>query len=178
MFDLMGALLFESSTWVLIAMVIVAGLAIGYWRTARSVKETVKKSGAQLASLQTMSERLGHTSRNLEGKMQRLESMESNVALLSGAVGDARREAHDVEKHVDSLATKSDIAATEVEAIRHRVDAGVSDLKRIDDEIKDKQGRSDRNARHIKRLEHDVHAMNQQGVSAPVRMSSRERDLE
>jgi outer membrane protein OmpA-like peptidoglycan-associated protein/uncharacterized protein YoxC len=152
-----GPLLLDKSAWGVIAMTILSGLAIGYWRTARSIKETLKKSGEQVASLHTVFENLRHASHTLEGKMQRLESMESNVARLSGAVDTARREAHDVEKHVDSLATKSDIAATEVAAIKHRVDTGDADLKRIDDQIKDTTDRGDRAARHIKRLEHDVH---------------------
>jgi hypothetical protein len=120
----------------------------------------LRESGEQITKLHTVFENLGHTIHSVEGKMRKqLESVESKVSYLSVDLGEARREAHDIVKHVDSLEAKTVAAATDADAIKNRVDEAACALKRIDDEIKDNMGMVNSTDRQIDHVEREVHCL-------------------
>ncbi len=159
-YDYTGVFLFERVIWTLIVLAVLVGLTVWYWATTRSIKQRLKASREHVARLEKVSDSLKHTVRDLEDKLQKqLASIEATITQLGGTVGEAQRETHDVEKHIDVLETKTEVAATAVDTIKHQVDMDVGELKRIDEQVKNSISRIDRNARHIDRLEIEVHTL-------------------
>lgn len=169
MFDLFN----ESLFLALIVMAALTVIASRFWRNplTSSVKIKLKESEAQVAKLQKTAENLGRSIQNLESKMQKqLEAVEGKVAHISSDVGVAKREAHDIEKHVGTLEAKADVAVSKADAIKHQVEAEAGELKRIDDQIKDSMGKVKANAQHIKYLEDEVHDLERELSIPPVKV--------
>lgn len=144
--------------WGLIGMVLVAGFAARYWMSVRSFYDNLAQGRERVIKLDKTLESLGLCVHELSDKMQRkFASVETGVATLSVAVGTARREAHDVEKHAGKLDTKSAVATAKAYAIRRQVDMEVGELKRISDQVNSTLSNLDRNTRQIDHLEHEVH---------------------
>ena len=163
----------ETLVLMLILMVILTGLGVRYWRNplASSVHMKLKESEAQVAKLQKTSEHLTRTIQQLEVTFQKqFETVEGKVTRLGTDVGAVRKEAHDVDTHVGSLAAKTDVALTKVDAIKTQVEAEVSELKRIDDQVKDSLGKVKSNALQIRYLEDEVHGLERELAMPQVRV--------
>jgi chromosome segregation ATPase len=148
--------------WILIAMIGLTYIASTYWSypLAVSIQEKLKESGEQVVKLQKVSEVLGNTIHDLEGKLQKqLDAVEGKVAHLTGDVGEVKREAHVIENHIGSLEVKTDVTVTKVDDIKHQIDLEAGELKRIEDQIKDSLGKVKNNTLHIQYLEDEVHGL-------------------
>jgi outer membrane protein OmpA-like peptidoglycan-associated protein len=155
-----GSLFNETALWGLLVMLMLTGFASRFWTTARSIQVKLTEGGERVAKLQGVLESVGHTVQNLGDRTQKkLESVESNVARLIGTVGEVRREAHKIEKHVDSLETKSAVVTTKVSTMKLQVDTEVDELHRIADQIMNASGSIDRTSRQVDHLEHEVHSV-------------------
>lgn len=160
MYDFVGAYIFERAMWALIATVVLIALAFMFWNSARTIREKLRESREQVARLEMTAETLKQTIHDLEGRQQtQLEAIESALSQLRASVAEAQRETQDVEKHVGALETKTDVSVATVDTIKHQVDVDVGELRRIDEQVKTSIGRIDRNARHIDRLEVEVHSL-------------------
>ena len=170
MFNMMDVFYEEQILWALIVMIVLTALASRYWSHTfiSPIQEKLKEHGEQIAKLHKVSENLGHTVHSFEGKVQKqLDSVECAVSHLGGDVGKVRREASDLEKHVNNLEAKADVTATKIDAVKQQVDEDVCELKRIDDQIKDGMGRVNNHARQIDHLEHEVHYLEHELISPP-----------
>ncbi len=167
MFDLIDVFYESPVLWALIVLIVLTGLASRYWSQAFifPIQVKLKENGEQITKLHTVFENFGHTIHNFDGKMRKqLESVESKVSHLSADLGEARREAHDIVKHVDSLEAKTVAAAAKVDAIKNQVDEEACELKRIDDEIRGSMGMVNSTDRQIDHLEHEIHCLDYQDL--------------
>jgi methyl-accepting chemotaxis protein len=165
--------LFNELVWFLIVMVALVFIAAKYWTNplTSSVREKLRQSEAQVTKLKKLSETMAQTIHDLDSKLQKqLESVEGKVTHLGTEVGEIRREARDIDKHVDTLETKTTVAVSKVQTILHQVDTDVGELKRMDDQIKDNIGKAKSNAIHIRDLEDEVRVIERELAVAPVRL--------
>jgi chromosome segregation ATPase len=170
----------EPIVWLMIVVTVLTVFVARYWShpVTASVQQKLREAEDQVAKLQKAAEVFGRTVREIEAKFEKqIETISGKVAHLSGDVGEVRREAHDIDKHVDSLEMKTDVAATKVEAVKHQVDVEVGELKRIDDQVKDSLGKVKTNALHIQYLEDEVRGLARELSIVPVR-ARRDRHVE
>jgi chromosome segregation ATPase len=170
----------EPVVWLMIVITVLTVFVARYWSNpiTASVQIKLREAEEQVSKLQKAAESFGRTFRDMDAKFEKqLEGISGKVAHLSGDVGDVRREAHDIDKHVDSLEVKTDVAATKVDAVMHQVDVEVSELKRIDDQVKDNLGKVKTNTLHIQYLEDEVRGLARELSVAPIR-ARRDRHVE
>ena len=130
-----------------------------FWRrwSPLSSPDKLKKLGKQLGKIEKENAVLAQTIDDLKTDMQkRMDSVEKSLTLMTGTLGEVKRETGDIDKHVDELENKTEVAANKVESIKHQVDVDLGELRRIDDQIKDSVIRVDQTARQIEYVAHEV----------------------
>lgn len=173
--DLVGTLIFERVMWLLLIGLMLVGLTILYWNATRSIGASLREGRQQVVGLETVSKNIEHAIHKIEEKMQRqLKSIEGKVAHLSTTVGELQHETSEIEKHVESLESKTSVEVGAVDTIKHQVDLDVTDLKRIDDQVRTNKNGIDRIARHIDHLEVEIHGL----LPGPPPRLSRDRHFD
>jgi chromosome segregation ATPase len=170
----------EPVVWLMIVITFLTVFVARYWSNpvTASVQQKLREAEDQVTKLQKAAESFSRTVRDIEAKFEKqLEVVSNKVAHLSGDVGEVRRETHDIDKHVDSLEAKTEVAASKVDAVMHQVDVEVSELKRIDDQVKDNLGKVKTNTLHIQYLEDEVRGLARELSVIPVR-TRRDRHVE
>jgi chromosome segregation ATPase len=147
-----------------------------YWQKAQpfSVREKLKDLGDHITKIEKENDSLAQTIDDLKKDMvKRMDSVDASLTLLTGNVGEVKKETVVIEKHVDDLEAKTDVATKKVEDIRHQVDVDVSELRRIDSQ-KDSMSKVDQNAQQIKYLADEVRDLEHEVIGS----SRKHRDFE
>lgn len=159
------------------AMVVVFVLTIAFiwawnnWLSA-DLQEMLQDFARRVTGIERTSLSLAKGFRDVDASFRaRLDRFEASLKKLNGVLGDVRREAHTIEKHVDKLDTKTTVATSKVDEVDKQVSSEACEIKRIDDKIQTTTTKINCYQRQIQDLEHEVHALELRRVNHQLKAS-------